>query len=174
MTRAVVFLAAAMVAASLGVVAQDVSGGAPNSPQNQGDSSTQRTVTVTGCLSSSTPGAYSLADEHGTTYELSGNTDTLRIHTAQQVEVTGQQEPGSNSSSNTSATSTIHVTTTKLVADHCSSSAAANRGSSDSKIAQGVVDPAENNGELPQTSTILPLLGLIGLGSLVAGFFARH
>jgi len=30
------------------------------------------------------------------------------------------------------------------------------------------------NGQLPQTSTILPLLGLIGLGSLVAGFFARR
>jgi hypothetical protein len=27
---------------------------------------------------------------------------------------------------------------------------------------------------LPQTSTILPLLGLIGLGSLVAGLFARR
>jgi hypothetical protein len=30
------------------------------------------------------------------------------------------------------------------------------------------------DGQLPQTSTILPLLGLIGLGSLVAGFFARR
>ena len=30
------------------------------------------------------------------------------------------------------------------------------------------------NGQLPQTSTILPLLGLIGLGSLVAGLFARR
>lgn len=28
--------------------------------------------------------------------------------------------------------------------------------------------------ELPQTSTILPLLGLLGLGSLVAGLFARR
>jgi hypothetical protein len=28
--------------------------------------------------------------------------------------------------------------------------------------------------QLPQTSTILPLLGLIGLGSLIAGFFARR
>jgi hypothetical protein len=34
----------------------------------------------------------------------------------------------------------------------------------------------ENNAEtaLPQTSTILPLLGLIGLGSLIAGLFARR
>ena len=35
-------------------------------------------------------------------------------------------------------------------------------------------DPAAPNGQLPQTSTILPLLGLIGLGSLVAGLFARR
>jgi hypothetical protein len=31
-----------------------------------------------------------------------------------------------------------------------------------------------NAATLPQTSTILPLLGLIGLGSLVAGLFARR
>jgi len=35
-------------------------------------------------------------------------------------------------------------------------------------------DEAAANGQLPQTSTILPLLGLIGLGSLVAGLFARR
>ena len=35
-------------------------------------------------------------------------------------------------------------------------------------------DPTTPNGQLPQTSTILPLLGLIGLGSLVAGLFARR
>lgn len=31
-----------------------------------------------------------------------------------------------------------------------------------------------SSAELPQTSTILPLLGLLGLGSLVAGLFARR
>ena len=40
--------------------------------------------------------------------------------------------------------------------------------------ATGAQTPAVGNGELPQTSTILPLLGLIGLGSLVAGFFSRR
>jgi len=37
-------------------------------------------------------------------------------------------------------------------------------------------DPGTGNSsaELPQTSTILPLLGLLGLGSLVAGLFARR
>jgi len=32
----------------------------------------------------------------------------------------------------------------------------------------------QDSAPLPQTSTILPLLGLIGLGSLVAGLFARR
>jgi hypothetical protein len=43
------------------------------------------------------------------------------------------------------------------------------------KTAQGE-DPGTGNSsaELPQTSTILPLLGLLGLGSLVAGLFARR
>ncbi len=40
--------------------------------------------------------------------------------------------------------------------------------------AVGDQTPAASEGQLPQTSTILPLLGLIGLGSLVAGFFARR
>ena len=201
MTRAVVFLAAAMVAASLGAVAQDVSGGGTNSADN----SAQHTVTVTGCLSSSESGVYTLAGGQGAMYTLAGNTDTLKGHAAQEIEVTGQQSFGSDTSSSTSGQSgspTIQVTTTKLVSDHCKSSAnpqptspgpsasasaaastkqdsvrssaTGDLGPSAQNTAQGDETPATNNGQLPQTSTILPLLGLIGLGSLVAGFFARH
>ena len=46
----------------------------------------------------------------------------------------------------------------------------------DSMAKDRAATPPDNTtaaGQLPQTSTILPLLGLIGLGSLVAGFFAR-
>jgi len=200
MTRAVVFLAAAMVAASLGVVAQDVSGGegTNSAPQNNADNNPQHTVTITGCLSSSGSGVYTLASDQGVTYTLSGNTDTLQQHAEQEVEVTGQQTFGSDTSSGTSGQSgskTIQVMTTKLVSDHCkssanpqptspgptaSASAAASlkqgsvRPASADLSAQDDATPATNNGQLPQTSTILPLLGLIGLGSLVAGFFARH
>ena len=39
--------------------------------------------------------------------------------------------------------------------------------------AQGASNDGTPVQQLPQTSTILPLLGLIGLGSLVAGLFAR-
>lgn len=46
------------------------------------------------------------------------------------------------------------------------------------KRIEAVDERSENVGKesapLPQTSTILPLLGLIGLGSLVAGLFARR
>jgi hypothetical protein len=39
---------------------------------------------------------------------------------------------------------------------------------------QGAEPRTTSSAELPQTSTILPLLGLLGLGSLVAGLFARR
>jgi hypothetical protein len=173
MTRAVVFLAAAMVAASLGLVAQDNSGAISNSNQKRNDDNAARSITVTGCLNTSTSGGYSLSDEHGTTYALSGNADNLRSHTSQQIEVTGQQL-AANASSATSNRSTIDVLSSRVVAEHCGagSSGQANRESDASAVAS--VDDAINNRQLPQTSTILPLLGLIGLGSLVAGFFARH
>lgn len=167
MTRAVVFLAAAMVAASLGSIAQDTSGAIAN-PNQEGMAT--HDIRVTGCLGTSASGEYSLSDEHGTTYALAGNGDNLRNHTSQQIEVTGKQQLTSSDS----AASTIQVTSTKIIADHCgtSSSSQSNRASDASAIAS--IDDAVNNRQLPQTSTILPLLGLIGLGSLVAGFFARH
>jgi hypothetical protein len=174
MTRAVVFLAAAMVAASLGLVAQDNSGAISNSNQKRNDDNAARNITVTGCLNTSASGAYSLSDEHGTIYALSGNADHLSGHTSQQIEVTGQQQLATNASSGTSSRATVDVLSSRVVADHCSagSSAQGNRESDASAVAS--VDDAVNNRQLPQTSTILPLLGLIGLGSLVAGFFARH
>jgi hypothetical protein len=172
MTRAVVFLAAAMVAASLGLAAQDTSGATSNPNQKSNDA--QRNITVTGCLNTLPSGGYSLSDEHGTTYALSGNADNLSSHTSQQIEVTGQQQLAMNASSGTSARSTIEVLSSRVIAEHCGagSSAQANREPDASGVAS--LDDAVNNRQLPQTSTILPLLGLIGLGSLVAGFFARH
>ena len=172
MTRAVVFLASAMVAASLGLMAQDTSGAMSNS--NQERNANARNVTVTGCLNASASGQYSLADGHGTIYALSGNADDLRSHTSQQIEVTGKQQLSNNGSSSTSPASTIEVTTTKVVADHCGSGSSSQSNHESDPAAIASVDDAMRNRQLPQTSTILPLLGLIGLGSLVAGFFARH
>ncbi len=122
MTRAVVFLFAAMAAASLGVVAQDVSGGGTNSAP---------------------PG----------TASQSNNSNNNSQQSAQQ--------PASTSTAASTDNGSVR------------SSAPSNGGANLQGTAQGET-AAANNGQLPQTSTILPLLGLIGLGSLVAGFFARH
>ncbi|HXF12678.1 MAG TPA: hypothetical protein VN517_05960 [Terriglobales bacterium] len=169
MTRAAVFLSAVIVAASLGLAAQDTSGAISN---NQERGNAPRTITVTGCLNASASGGYSLADGHGTTYALSGNADDLRSHTSQQIEVTGKQPLSSNASSSASGELTIQVTSTKVIAARCGAGSSSQSESDPSTIAS--VDDAVKNRQLPQTSTILPLLGLIGLGSLVAGFFARH
>lgn len=115
MTRAVVFLAATLVAASLGVVAQ-------GNPVHQ----------------DSTPAVQSNANPPPAAQNQAGSTASAA---------------GANDS--------VRQTTT---AD----------GASNVKDAHGQETAANNlNGQLPQTSTILPLLGLIGLGSLIAGFFAR-
>lgn len=56
---------------------------------------------------------------------------------------------------------------------HGTTSAPATKGIQES--AQGQESRTDTSrAELPQTSTILPLLGLLGLGSLVAGLFARR
>ena len=54
-----------------------------------------------------------------------------------------------------------------------STTGVSNKGIEASPSQQDRQDPRAN-AELPQTSTILPLLGLLGLGSLVAGLFARR
>jgi hypothetical protein len=127
MTRAVVFLAAAMVAASLGVVAQDAGGGTKTAPQNNTDNNLQHTVTVSATAQPNAPG-------QGT--------------------------------ATSAAVSTTH--------DSAKSATTRDRNTDGQNPAQGDESTIATNGQLPQTSTILPLLGLIGLGSLVAGFFARH
>src|SRR5262245_40703073 len=126
MTRAGVFLTAALAAASLALFAQDHSASAasPNaasSPAAVAQPSNQN--------SSSVP-----ANRKGTPSD------------------SAQSAPAGRDSSSNSATSNPNP---------------AVQGSASN-------DPATANGQLPQTSTILPLLGLIGLGSLVAGLFARR
>ncbi len=116
MTKAVLFFAATLVAAALGVVAQDSanSTGRSNEPVAQ----------------------TSASDSHQSS----------------------PQQPatpaGANDSANKAATG------------------AGDAGVQDTTAKQET--PGTSTPELPQTSTVLPLLGLIGLGSLVAGFFARR
>jgi hypothetical protein len=199
MTRRSVFLAAVLAVASLGAMAQNHNQASTPQGNDNSDNSAQRTVTVTGCLSSSGAGVYTLSDAQGITYTLAGNTDTLQGHANQEIEVTGQQAFGSSSSSGAASapganSRTINVTTTRFLADHCQAGGSQGPSQSSPSAARDSVPAAATNtgnarlqnvaqsgdpqnvpnGQLPQTSTILPLLGLIGLGSLVAGFFARR
>jgi hypothetical protein len=89
---------------------------------------------------------------------------------------------------------TIQVTKSKVVSETCQAGGTSENpppsgmvtGSSQPRLkmisdspknigddSQSEAGSTKPKGELPQTSTVLPLLGLIGLGSLVAGFFAR-
>ncbi len=126
MTKALVFLAATLVAASLGVVAQE--------------NSTEQ---------SSSPALQSSSDSKAPS-QATSNTQTDTANPS------SSQAAAANDSAQVPATS---------------------------RTAKGVEYPApgedpaiakNNNVQLPQTSTFLPLLGLIGLGSLIAGLFARR
>jgi hypothetical protein len=117
MTRVVVFLAATLVAASRGAVAQDNSNTTGQSPGP------------------------------GTTAHDSASP---------------QSPPASSSSApSAGANDSARGTTTA-------------KAGSDVKDSAPSQEMAGDPAQLPQTSTILPLLGLIGLGSLIAGFFARR
>ena len=122
MTRAVVFLAVSLAAASLGLFAQD----------------NTRHMT-------SAPAAAVVAH----------NSDTSGA----------QQDTNSTPSTPTDTSAAPH----RVTSDGSSATSGRNRG-----IQNNAREEATANGQLPQTSTILPLLGLIGLGSLIAGLFARR
>lgn len=54
-------------------------------------------MTVQGCLSQAN-GSYSLTDNSGTTYQLTGNTARLQAHVGHTIQVTGTTGSASNSS----------------------------------------------------------------------------
>ena len=245
MTRAVAFLAAALLAATLGAAQNPSPGAAAGSQSSSAVSGPSKTLT--GCLSSSSLGDnhFKLTDEKGNVYSLTGLTDQLTSHAGQQVRITGidnsksgsasngydspnpsagsSRDDGSGTGGNSGASASseksgrfaLQVTAIEKIADHCSSSGArkpdgegvqtAERrstqvklisykavtatdedgtlaGSSDggqssstqadTSAQNGTPDQAVN--DLPRTATALPLLGILGLGSLVAGFIVRR
>ena len=116
MTRALLFFAATLVAAALGVVAQD----SANSAGRSNDQVVQTSASDSHQASSEQPATPAGANDSSKKAATGAGDESVQDRTAK------QETPGTS------------------------------------------------NTELPQTSTILPLLGLIGLGSLVAGFFARR
>jgi hypothetical protein len=113
--------------------------------------------------------------------------------------LSGNQAKASSAEASAGRRTLIGVTETKIVSDHCAATGGggqapssgvsdppsqeqdsrgslATAGDAPSVQAVALADETATGGTrlLPQTSTILPLLGLIGLGSLVVGFFARR
>ena len=143
MTKAVAFLSAALLAATLGV-AQDTSTSGTASSQSS-TSSTQssspasgQNSTVQGCLNSTSDSNFTLTqDQTGMVFTLSGSADQLKAHVGHEVAITGQQASGSAASSTTpdnsaasSASSnasgnTLQVSDVKMIADHCNAAGAA-------------------------------------------------
>ena len=242
MTRAVAFLAAALLAATLGAAQNSPTGVAAGSQLPVTFSG--QTTTVTGCLSSSSLGDnhFNLTDEKGNVYSLAGLTDQLTSHAGQEVRITGIDNSKDESNSNATTPQTqapdpsvmtvpepgatlgsgipglhsrksLQVTAVQKLADHCSSTGSKpegadaqiserpsaqvklisyknvgaivrrrdsgrfRRGRSSTQIdaaAQNTTPDQAGTNDLPRTATALPLLGILGLGSLVAGFIVRR
>jgi hypothetical protein len=90
---------------------------------------------------------------------------------------------GASAQDHTTAVQASSTAAQSTVQQHSAPAAQATQraqGTATSDPNQGIQNPdaanddSPNRAQLPQTSTILPLLGLIGLGSLLAGLFARR
>src|SRR5581483_9244135 len=129
MTRAVAYLAAALLAATLGAAQDNSSASGTASGQNatsnstttRGQSTTSSSTTsssqtrpgsdqnaaIEGCLSGSALGdnSFKLTDNNGTVYALTGNSDQLKSHVGHEVSVSGQKTSSSSTSTSSSSTS---------------------------------------------------------------------
>ena len=84
------------------------------------------------------------------------------------------QDNHSTAGSGPAAAGSVQSSTSQTGNDAVNAGSKAQKESSEVADQPAGQDGRAENGQLPQTSTMLPLLGLIGLGSLVAGFFARR
>jgi hypothetical protein len=205
MSRAKAILLVALLAATFGFAQDNPGNGTPgqdNSPKDQ--SSTEQSLNIQGCLSSSAMGDSSFAitqDQTGKVYRLSGNVSELASHAGQEVMLSGVMVSGEHNSENglpaDSGTESpgLQVSGIQMISDHCLSHPSTkekgngaagapqnvqNKGNATRKELAAQSDTTEpvrkirNEKNLPQTATILPLLGLVGLSSLVTGFIFRN
>lgn len=123
-------------------------------------------ITASGCLGGA-PGAFTLTPNGASfVYRLEGQASKLQSHVGQQVEITGTPltplpEGSTNSANHESASENakvLQVQQITLIADHCDPIANGSSGTS----------------HLPRSATILPLLGIVGLGSLAASLIMRR
>jgi hypothetical protein len=110
-----------------------------------------------------------------TVHRKSADGGTIRVTDAKVVAEHCQPVGGSEPSSGVNEGPSASAGRPTAVNDSVEAAATANSNDSVEQTASDEdTRSARANAQLPQTSTLLPLLGLIGLGSLVAGFFARR
>jgi len=195
MTRvgALVFLA--LLAVSLGMAQNNSPAETSNPsvpPGTESSQSNPHTVNVEGCLSSSAMGdnSYTLTEgRSGSVYRLEGDTASLVSHVGHEVVITGvrvaESSPGSPAApdpagSGSKQTFALQVNTVRMISEHCSKTGSRppqnGTGASNAQNASNAAEgpSPRSDASLPQTATILPLLGFVGLGSLVTGFIFRE
>lgn len=101
-------------------VAQDsTSAGQTSSQASASQSDSSGTQTVQGCLSGSN-GKYTLTDDQGKSYDLSGDTSKLANHIGHEVKITGSVDTSSASSTSAMGSSqTLQVASMKHVSKTC-------------------------------------------------------
>ena len=172
--------------------------------QKDQSSTSSQSVSIQGCLSSSAMGDNSFTmtqDQTGKVYRLSGNVSELASHAGQQVMLSGvilsrEQNSGNGLPGNSGTESPgFQVSGIQTISNQCPGhpstkekgtgaagapqNVGANGNTPQKEFAaqSGVTEPVrktKNDKNLPQTATILPLLGLVGLSSLVTGFIFRN
>lgn len=172
--------------------------------QKDQSSTSSQSVSIQGCLSSSAMGDNSFTitqDQTGKVYRLTGNVSDLTSHAGQQVMLSGVIVSGEQNSENSlpgnSGTESpgFQVSGIQTISNHCPGHPSTKeKGTGAAGVPQNVgakgptsqteaaaqsssLDPvrkARTDKNLPQTATILPLLGLVGLSSLVTGFIFRN
>jgi len=151
MTRTLVFLATIAAAASIGLAAEN------NSPQTRPTTAAQ----VSGQQSFQQPSSTATS----TSPVIVSQATVVERASLVADSQTGGSEPNATNRGDTAGDK-------KSAAPD--SSGQETTSSHDPAVQNVGEEPMTTRGQLHQTSTILPLLGLIGLGSLVAGFFARR
>lgn len=175
MSRLLLPLTFALLLSASGMAQTSPSANANQIPGSN-DNSSDRTIVVRGCLSATADGYALTQDQTGKTFVLTGNTASLKGHEGQEVEVTGQRAvDNSSASTNNSRGTSLAVSKEQVFGKHCGQpsqqpSGAGMTGKNDQNADAGI----SGDSDVPkQNATPLSLVGLIGLGSLLAGFFMR-
>jgi hypothetical protein len=153
--------------------------------------------TVRGCITESN-GTFTLIDSlTGTIYRLTGNTEGLNKKVGHEVDIVGQltAAPGGGRKTGSAAPNSVpgpnngpsltalQVNSITEVADHCRNrDAAPSPGSSNSKnwATFNITHPTspdtsspDQESSMAETTSSFPILGLLGIGALVAGLMVR-